>query len=122
MDPLDELRCRILDVRRSARNGHDHHTWAEVYRAIVPAEHRDQVSRTLIWRIGTDPDYEPKDGGIRLALGLPEAATVTYVDGRPRPRAQALDVLECGCGRWFVSNHPRRKRCFVCSPYRGGRR
>ena len=54
----------------------------------------------------------------RQRLGLPAVASVAPVM-EPIPNgAQALFALRCECGRWYISNHPRRKRCFVCSPYK----
>ena len=54
----------------------------------------------------------------RQRLGLPVVASVAPVM-EPIPNgAQALFAVRCECGRWYISNHPRRKKCFVCSPYR----
>ena len=55
----------------------------------------------------------------RGRLGLPEQAKVESINGSIPDGSVSLGALLCGCGRWFISNHPRRKRCFVCGPYRG---
>ena len=57
----------------------------------------------------------------RQRLGLPVVASVAPVM-EPIPNgAQALFAVRCECGRWYISNHPRRKRCFLCSPYRAAK-
>jgi len=113
---IDELRQYLLDLR--GRNGCTQ-TWEKVFEAMVPEHRREHVSPATLWKIAKEPGYEPKDELIREILGLDPESPVTFVDGQHKPRAQALDVTPCECGRYFVSNHPRRRRCFVCSPYRG---
>lgn len=56
---------------------------------------------------------------IRQKLDLPQSAAVIVINGKVSDGAQALGEAVCGCGRTFISNHPRRSKCFVCSPYRG---
>jgi hypothetical protein len=69
-------------------------------------------------------DYEPKTNEIRGVLGLPPSSKVIPVNGREIPNGtQALVAEYCiDCGQPFISNHPRRRKCFICSPYRGKRR
>lgn len=57
----------------------------------------------------------------RQRLGLPATATVEAVAGPAPPAgAQAGPWRRCiECDAVFLTNHPCRKRCFVCSPYRG---
>jgi len=63
--------------------------------------------------------YEPKRPDIRRCLGLPIVSTVVVVGGESIPDgAQVYRADVCPCGQWYISNHPRRKRCFICSPYR----
>jgi len=112
----DALRAQIWRLRRLDGSGY---TWEEIRRILVDPNDLEKISRSLVWKVANVPEYEPRDLDIRAALGLDQESSVRYVDGRPRPRAQALDVMVCGCGRHFVSNHPRRRKCFVCSPYRG---
>ena len=65
---------------------------------------------------------EPKRNEIRMALGLtPYVEVVVMVDGTIPPGAQVLTATRCACGRWYVSNHPRRRKCFICGPYGGGK-
>jgi hypothetical protein len=61
--------------------------------------------------------YEP-GRKIRERLGLQPAATVVVVYGEVPDGAQVLQAQQCPCGQFFISNHPRRTKCFVCSPYR----
>lgn len=117
-----ELQDRIRELRATARNGDGPPTWEEIRQLVVVPAMLDRVSRACVWKIANQAGYEPKDLAIREALDLDEESPVRYVDGRARPKAQALDVMACiDCSRYFVSNHPRRQRCFICSPYRGQR-
>ena len=57
----------------------------------------------------------------RARFGLPPIATVTVMlDGDIPDGAQVLTATRCECGRWYVKNHPARRRCYLCRPY-GGR-
>lgn len=59
---------------------------------------------------------------IRRLLGLPAITTVTIMLDEPIPDgAQVLTATRCECGRWYVSNCPARRKCFICRPY-GGKR
>lgn len=55
---------------------------------------------------------------IRDRLGLPEVSQVVVIFGSVPEGTQAIAANLCECGQWYIANHPRRKRCFVCSPYR----
>lgn len=68
--------------------------------------------------------WEPAGAELRHALGLPATVPVIPVNGAViPPRTQVHHADECvDCARPFVSNHPRRQRCFICSPFRGKRR
>lgn len=54
----------------------------------------------------------------RLGLSLP-TSNVVVVFGSVPDGSQALTANKCVCGQWYISNHPLRRNCFVCSPYRG---
>lgn len=114
---ISELRAQLLEIR--GLNGSPKISWAQVHRSVVPAGQRDRVSVATLWKIAERPPYEPKDPGIREILGLDEESLVLFLDGQRRPRAQAVGAVRCACGQYFISNHPRRKRCFLCGPYRG---
>ncbi len=58
---------------------------------------------------------------IRGLLGLPAESSVVVMAGEVPAGSQAVAALQCECGQWFIANHPRRRRCFVCSPYKGRR-
>ncbi len=60
--------------------------------------------------------YVPKKWYPRFGIPLP--ANVIAVVGVIPNGSQALFALQCPCGQFFISNHPRRRKCFVCSPYR----
>lgn len=63
--------------------------------------------------------YQP-GAKIRAVLGLPEHRQVIAVAGEiVHPDALTIGSKLCiDCGRAFIPNHPRRKRCFICSPFR----
>ena len=55
----------------------------------------------------------------RQQLGLPPVSDVIYLYGYiPTGEAISVGAVLCECGQLFISNHPARKRCFICSPYR----
>ncbi len=33
-----------------------------------------------------------------------------------------VKAMECSCGEYFISNHPRRIHCFTCRPFRTRRK
>lgn len=54
-------------------------------------------------------------------LGIDDnrVVAVMVMDGGRLPEStQVISAQQCTCSQWFVPNSPRRKRCFVCSPYR----
>jgi len=75
------------------------------------------ISGALAYRI-VNRDYEPMTPAIRYKLGLPVSARVVSVGAAIPNDTLALSASRCECGRWFIPNHPRRKLCFICSPYR----
>lgn len=63
--------------------------------------------------------YEPRNSRTRTRLGLaPHFAVVLVGEGAIPDGSQAIRALQCQCGQWFISNHPRRKHCFLCHPFR----
>jgi len=58
----------------------------------------------------------------RPRLNLPADASVIVMYGEIKVGSQSLGNEVCACGQPFISNHPRRKKCFMCSPYRGKRK
>lgn len=65
--------------------------------------------------------YEPQKTEMRQRLGLPPISSVTPVEGEIPGGSLSIGARQCECGRWFISNSPRRNKCFICSPYRGGK-
>ena len=52
----------------------------------------------------------------RSQLGLDVDTPITPI-GKVAPRSQALESLVCVvCARPFIPNHPRRRKCYLCSP------
>ena len=67
--------------------------------------------------------HEPHDPEVRRAFGLADYHAIVIVGpGVVPPGTQVITAEQCSCGAWFIPNHPRRRRCFVCSPYRGRKR
>ena len=59
---------------------------------------------------------------IRKRLGLPEMAQVVGIDGEAPAGAQVPAASQCQCAEWFVSDNPRRNRCYICAPRRKRRK
>lgn len=57
-----------------------------------------------------------------IRLGIPVEGKVQVIFGVVPDGAQVIGAQECDCGQWFISNHPRRSKCFICSPYKGKRK
>lgn len=55
---------------------------------------------------------------IRRKLNLPAYAQVIAIAEEIPEGTLVLKATLCPCGQYFISNHPRRKKCFQCSPYR----
>jgi len=88
------------------------------YRKIA-AKFPKGISGATIQQIENGRIPGPK---ISAILGIPYSAHVSVIGGGNVPDgAQAVSATRCACGQWFISNHPCRRRCFVCSPYRGRR-
>lgn len=97
----------------------------------ISADLQERHKRLNSWRLAADPypinkamarmianGYEPGNR-VRRALKIaPIASVVVIGDGEVPEGAQVISALLCDCGQWFISNHPRRKRCFICSPYK----
>lgn len=107
MPNFDDL-CAALKLRRCN----------ETYESIATS-YPKRIKRAHIWKI-INEGWEPDDSDIRDALGLPQKSMVISTGGQAIPSgAQAHHALQCRCATWFIPNHPLRKRCFDCSPYRG---
>jgi hypothetical protein len=91
------------------RSYQTHKNWGDTAREFG-------ISKGAAFRIGKG--LEPGNK-VRKMLNLPIAATVVVIgSGKIPDGAQVIRADLCECGQWFVSNHPSRKRCFVCSPYK----
>jgi len=66
---------------------------------------------------------DPKDMRVRQLLGLPlPTAHITVVIGYVPEGSMSLGAWRCDCGQWFISNSGNRRKCYICSPYKGKRR
>lgn len=90
------------------------------FRRIAKEDFGNQISHATIQRIYNG--HEPKHAGSRLVLGLPQTSLVNPISGEIPAGTQVLNAVQCSCGQWFVTNHPRRSKCFLCSPYKGKKR
>lgn len=54
----------------------------------------------------------------RVRLGLPIEGRVQVIFGMVPDGSQVIAADQCECGQWYVSNHPARHKCFICSPFR----
>lgn len=88
------------------------------FRYIAKEIFRDRITFGTVQRISQG--NEPHDPKIRAAIGLPvpNAVVVIIGGGSIPPGCQVISASMCECGQPFISNHPARKKCFICSPYR----
>ncbi len=90
-------------------------------RKIARDGFQDRVTHATIQRILDG--IEPTTPEVRSALGLPVYRTVIVIGGGTIPEgAQVISAEKCECGLFFISNHPARKKCFICSPFRRSKR
>ena len=104
---ITELRRRINVLRQE---GLSYRNVADFY----------GVNPGIIHSIVNKEGYEPKDPEIRKRLSLPTIANnIFVVNGKIEEGAQSRGSRSCLiCGRSFVPNSPKRKRCFSCVPFR----
>lgn len=79
------------------------------------------VSVGLIHAIAKN-GHVPKDEKVRKRLDLPPRIEITTIIGDIPDGTVSLGAMRCRCGQWFISNHPRRRQCFICGPYRKRKR
>ena len=110
---IERLIAEIQDKRDA---GESYHSIGQYY----------GVNKGIIWAI-LNSDYEPQDNSTRRRLGLPVSPTVNFFKqdewewvrvGMKQVQLQALSVRECECGQYFIPNAPKRRKCFICTPYR----
>lgn len=103
MTESDQLCLELLEIYQST------HSWRK-----TGAQYNINGSMARMIANGYRPGKR-----IRERMGLPPETTVVVISGAVPPGSQSIAAKQCACGRWFISNHPRRKRCFICSPYHG---
>ncbi len=76
-------------------------------------------SKATPWRVANQ-GWLPKDPASLQKLGLPALVGVQFVPGSTIESGALIGEgsRSCECGVEFISNHPRRRRCFYCSPIR----
>ena len=102
--------------RLAALHGVDGLSW----RSIAQLEDYQGVSPATLSAVarGRDPRRSPQ---VRERLGLPPSDAFVEVlsvsGGGVAPGSSVFGPSRrcVGCGASFVSNHPRRRRCFACS-------
>jgi hypothetical protein len=107
-----ELAKVFLEKNHPGSNGKKM-TWQAIADQYGPP-----ITKPMVWRIANDPDYEPKDQKTRFILGLSVVAIVIPINGIIPEGSLSLSAEQCACGQWYISNHPRRGKCFICSPAR----
>jgi hypothetical protein len=88
------------------------------YRQIAKEDFGGRINHAVVQRILAGE--EPRDPLIRRAVGLADYHQVVVVTGGDVPPGTlVISADQCiECGRYYISNHPRRKKCFICTPYR----
>jgi hypothetical protein len=120
----DALEPVVGGVRKEYTWGYVHATIVRLheaknsFRQIAKENFGGCVSHATIQRIYKG--VEPHDLKTRQALGLPAYHQVVVVTGGDVPPGTlVISADQCvECQRFYISNHPRRKKCFICSPYR----
>jgi hypothetical protein len=111
---LEELRERIWHIRESPNEKKSYHTWERVAEEFWPG-----LNRAIPWKIAYT-NYVPTDPILRMKLGLRQISTVIPIEETIPNGTIALKASVCHrCDQYFISNHPRRRKCFICSPFRG---
>ena len=112
MSTLREIQRRLIQM-----HNHSEMSWREI--AEMP-EYQG-INHATISAIARGRD--PKNLHIRQILGLPlPTAYITVVIGHVPEGSMSLGAWRCDCGQWFIPNHPARRRCFICRPYKGKRK
>jgi hypothetical protein len=94
-------------------------SWRDVARACNILTTDGRPDPALADRIATK-GYDPKRQETRQRLGLSAFSAIVVIgDGDVPEGSQAVQAIQCDCGNWFITNHPRRKHCFICRPFRG---
>jgi hypothetical protein len=79
---------------------------------------RYRVNKFYLWKILNQEDYSPPPSVCKI-LGIAVISEVQVVSGSIPPGSQSLGASYCiRCGKPFIPNHPRRRKCFTCSPPR----
>ncbi len=89
----------------------------KAYKSYAKLEDWYEVNRYYLWHMVKNENYVPPDHVLHK-LGLPSCSIVVPMAGDVPRGTLVLYALQCECGAWYISNHPRRHKCFVCSPYR----
>lgn len=77
------------------------------------------VNVWYFWNLVHSPGYVPPDH-VLAKWNIKTFVSVQIVGGQVVEGAELISVVgKCNCGQAYISNHPKRKRCFTCSPYRG---
>jgi hypothetical protein len=80
------------------------------------------VSKGMMWMVVND-DYEPKNPTARARLGMPALMAIGVATSEPVEGGAIIGVGSetCAaddCSVEFIPNHPRRRKCYLCSPVR----
>lgn len=86
----------------------------------IARDYPSQITRAHVHKM-LYKGWEPTGAELRQKLGLPAIVPVIPVNGTVIPAGSQVHHADycVKCSRPYISNHPLRRRCFVCSPYRG---
>jgi hypothetical protein len=124
--PRKERKKRLQGYRTAVAPAFDYSN-IQAYQTMFIVKHQKGNSwRKIAVQHGLHPNmarliangHEPGNR-IREKLKLPPIAEVVSLNEGFKDGSQVIGAVECCvCGQWFVSNHPKRKRCFICTPFR----
>jgi hypothetical protein len=104
-----EVRQFICDKKASGKS----------FRKIALEDYQGQITHSVVQK--ALQGQFPTDPIKRKVLGLSEHKNVTVIFGEVPDGTQVIQAQLCECGQFFISNHPRRSKCFICSPYKKGK-
>jgi hypothetical protein len=78
-----------------------------------------ELNKTTVWRVANQ-GWLPSDAVSLQKLGIAAQVGVLFMEGAIIEGGALVGQSSrtCECGVEFIPNHPRRRRCFYCSPIR----
>jgi hypothetical protein len=124
--PVKKVRkIRLHRVNRAIKYAADYSNIQSYQVAFLVKHEQGESWRKIAMQHGLYPNmarliaqgHEPGNR-IRKKLNLPLKSEVIPMEKKIPDGSLVLGSQVCECGQTFVSNHPKRRRCFLCTPFR----